>query len=133
MTTRSAEESVFPMPRAAARRIALDRELTHTALRVLTYLKSLLGYKLPVGIAQKHIAQELGIGANEVAAALRQLRIKGIIEQTRDAVTLKATFRFNPSYGQHTEPVSPELAEPKPKMTPEQEMLATASPTLFDL
>jgi len=130
-TAPSGGESASHMPRAAARAVALDRELTHTALRVLKYLESVLGYKLHSGIAQKHVAEELGVNADEVARALRQLRIKGIIEQTRDG-NLKTVFRFNPSYGQRAEPLVAE-SEPKPKMTPEQEMLAIGSPTLFEL
>jgi len=130
-TAPSGGESAPLMLRAAARAVALDRDLTHTALRVLKYAESILGYKLHSGIAQKTVAQELGISAAEVAAALRQLRIKGIIEQTRDA-NLKTIFRFNPSYGARAEPLVAE-SEPKPKMTPEQEMLAMGSPTLFEL
>jgi hypothetical protein len=41
-------------------------------------------------------------------------------------------LRFNPSYGQRAETLLAE-PEPKTKMTPEQEMLATGSPTLFEL
>lgn len=95
-------------------------------LRVLKYLESLLGYKLSVGIAQ-----ELGVSVNEVNAALRQLRIKGIIEQTRDA-NLKAAFRFNPSYGNRASELSQTEPEMKTKLTSEQEMLAMGSPTLFE-
>jgi Crp-like helix-turn-helix domain len=131
MTVSNEGESPPLMPRGAARAVALDRDLTHTTLRVLKHLESTLGYRIPVGIAQKHIAQELGVSADDVSRALRQLRMKGIIEQTRDA-NLKAAFRFNPSYGQHEEPL-PTEPETKPKMTPEQEMLATGTPTLFEL
>jgi hypothetical protein len=67
----SGGDGASPIPRTAARAIALDRDLTHTALRVYTYLQSILGYKLLVGIAQKHIAEELGVRASEVDAALR--------------------------------------------------------------
>ena len=131
MTTQNDGDGVSLMLRAAARAVAMDRDLTHATLRVLKYLESVLGYKLPVGIAQKHVTRELGIDAGEVAAALRQLRIKGIIEQTRDA-DLKTVFRFNASYGRRADPL---LAEPeaKSKMTPEQEMRAAGSPTLFEL
>jgi hypothetical protein len=128
----SGGESASLMLRAAARAAALDRDLTHTTLRVLKYLESTLGYKLAVGIAQKHIAQELGVRVNEIDAALRQLRIKGIIEQTRDA-NLKAAFRFNPSYGNRASELSQTEPEMKTKLTPEQEMLAMGSPTLFEL
>jgi hypothetical protein len=130
--TASGGEGTPLMLRAAARAIALDRDLTHTALRVLKYLESVLGYKLHSGIAQKHVAQELGISVKDVDVALRQLRIKGIIEQTRDA-SLKVGFRFNPSYGNRASELPPAEPEPKTKITPEQEMLATGSPTLFEL
>ena len=127
----SGGESASLMLRAAARAVALDRDLTHTTLRVLKYLESTLGYKLAVGIAQKHVAQELRISVKDVDVALRQLRIKGIIEQTRDA-GLKAAFRFNPSYGNRVSELPATEPEPKPKMTPEQEMLAMGAPTLFE-
>ena len=132
MTTPSGRESESLVLRAAARAVALDRDLTHTALRVLKYLESFLGYKLLVGIAQKHIAQELGVNVKEVDAALRQLRIKGIIEQTRDTTTSKTVFRFNSSFGHRAETLLAE-PEPKTKMSPEQEMLSIGSPTLFEL
>jgi len=131
MTLPAHVEDLFSIPRSAARGVARDREITHTALRMYTYLQSILGYKLPLGIAQKHIAEELGVSVKDVDAALRQLRIKGIIEQTRDTTTSKTVFRFNPSYGNHASKLPP--TEPKTKMTPEQEMLAMGSPTLFEL
>jgi hypothetical protein len=133
MTLPDRVEDLFLIPRTAARGVARDREVTHTALRVYTYLQSILGYKLPLGIAQKHIGQELGVRVNEVDAALRQLRIKGIIEQTRDTTTSKTVFRFNPSYENRVSELAPTEPEPKPKMMPEQEMLAIGSPTLFEL
>jgi hypothetical protein len=128
----SGSDGVSPMPRANARAVALDPELTHTALRVYTYLQSTLGYKLPLGIAQKHIAQELGVSVKDVDAALRQLRIKGIIEQTRDTTTSKTVFRFNSSFGNRASELPATEPEPKPKMTLEQEMLAMGAPTLFE-
>jgi hypothetical protein len=130
--TASGGEGTPLMLRAAARAIALDRDLTHTALRVLKYLESVLGYKLHSGIAQKHVAQELRISVKDVDVALRQLRIKGIIEQTRDA-SLKAAFRFNPSYGNRASELPPAEPETKAKLTPEQEMRVMGSPTLFEL
>jgi hypothetical protein len=134
MTTHAGGEDASLIMRAAARAVALDRDLTHTALRVLKYLESLLNYELPIGIVQKNIARELGVSTDEVARAIRQLRIKGIIEQPRDAGQ-KAALRFNPSYGKPEEllPTAPESTGRRESMTPEQEMLATGSPMLFDL
>jgi len=76
-TAPSGGESAPLMLRAAARAVALDRDLTHTALRVLKYAESILGYKLHSGIAQKTVAQELGISAAEVPAALRHCVSRG--------------------------------------------------------
>lgn len=122
------------MSRAAARAIALDRELTHTTLRVLKYLESLLSDQRPASIVNKALARELGVSAPEVAQAIRQLRSKGIVEHTRDA-NGKLGLRFDPSYATHEEPLptAPATKGRNEPMTPEQEMLASGSPSLFEL
>jgi hypothetical protein len=60
MTAQAEGEDASLITRAAARAVALDRDLTHTTLRVLKYLESLLNHELPIGIVQKNIAGELG-------------------------------------------------------------------------
>ena len=119
------------MKRQAARAVAMDRDLTHEALRVLKFLESMLGYQQPVGIPMEEIAEALGLSFREVTSAVRQLRLKGIIENI-SIVNGEKQFRFNPEYGK---PQAPPAAAPakKESMTPEQEMRAAGVPTFFDL
>jgi hypothetical protein len=117
--------------RAAARAIAVDRDLTHTALRVLAYLVSLLDDEDPKSIVPKTIAYELGIKTDEVNGAVRQLRIKGILTQIREGDGKR--FFFNSAYGMQSESAAQASLPKRETITVEQELLAGGAPSLFDI
>jgi len=90
-----AHTSVF---QEAARAVALDREITQTALRVLKLLEAVLDYENAIRVVQKDMATELGIDAAQVNRAMKLLLKKGIIEKI-EAPSLKPVYRLNPNYG----------------------------------
>ncbi len=82
----------------AALAVALDREITPTAFRVLKYLESKLGYENAILVAQGDIVKILGIAQPQVSRAMKLLLRKGIIERIECPV-LKPVYRLNPNYG----------------------------------
>jgi hypothetical protein len=82
----------------AARAVALDREITPTALRVLKYLESFLDYENAIRVVQSRVADELGFDRADVNRAFKVLLKKGVIERV-EAPSLKSVYRLNPNYG----------------------------------
>jgi hypothetical protein len=82
----------------AALAVALDREITPTALRVLKYLEAILDYENAIRVVQTDIVKTLNIEKAQVSKALKLLLSKGIIERI-ECPSLKPVYRLNPHYG----------------------------------
>lgn len=82
----------------AALAVALDREITPTALRVLKFLESKLGYENALPVVQKDIAIVMSLHKQQVSQAFQLLLSKGIIERI-ECPALKPVYRLNPNYG----------------------------------
>jgi hypothetical protein len=82
----------------AAIAVALDREITPTALRVLKFLEGMLDYENAIRIVQADIADAMGLRRPHVSTAIKLLLDKGIIEKI-NSPSLKPVFRLNPNYG----------------------------------
>jgi hypothetical protein len=82
----------------AALAVALDREITPTAFRVLKYLEAVLDYENAIRIVQADIGKTLDIDKANVSKAFKLLLTKGIIERI-ECPSLKPVYRLNPHYG----------------------------------
>lgn len=82
----------------AALAIAMDREITPTALRLLKYLEAILDYENAIRIVQSDICKALGLDKSNVSKAFKLLLSKGIIERI-ECPSLKPVYRLNANYG----------------------------------
>lgn len=82
----------------AALAVAMDKEITPTALRVLKFLEAILDYENAIRIVQQDIANKLNLEKAQVSKAMKLLMTKGIIQKI-EAPSLKPVYRLNPHYG----------------------------------
>jgi hypothetical protein len=127
----------------AALAVALDREITPTALRVLKYLEAVLDYENAIRIVQSDIGKTLNIEKAQLSKAFKLLLLKGIIERI-ECPSLKPVYRLNPHYGwrgKHSKwkeeknkarPLTLLKGGRDEGKTPEREMLESGTPTMFE-